>query len=198
MAAATKISVVLCALIVSCAAPPAASLRQKDPTVRYSYTTEVVQLAYEKWTEALAKLEKKVDICGNERKKTVIPLQALPVLPLSDFEWGTALTHLSAKAMNRCVGNLWGDALLAYTRFRDFEKQVTGGNTVDTGYYDLELLCCMSVFGQMETELEYRKIDPAIRQTLESIPELSQPFNPIYTREAMSQDARFGNRKPPE
>jgi len=184
MAAATKISVVLCALIVSCAAPPAVSLRQKDPTVRYSYTTEVVQLAYEKWTEALAKLEKKVDICGNERKKTVIPLQAL--------------THLSAKAMNRCVGNLWGDALLAYTRFRDFEKQVTGGNAVDTGYYDLELLCCMSVFGQMETELEYRKIDPAIRQTLESIPELSQPFNPIYTREAMSQDARFGNRKPPE
>lgn len=197
MAAVTKTLVVLCALIVGCAVP-ATSLRQKDPTVRYSYTTEVVQLAYEKWTDALAELEKKVDACGNERKKTVIPSQALPVLPLSHFEWGVALTHLSARAMNRCVGNLVGDALLAYTRFRDFEKQVTGGNAVDTGDFDVELLCCMSVFGQMETELEYKKIDPKIRQTLESIPELNQPFHPIHTQEAMSQDARFGNRKPSE
>ena len=184
MAAATKVSVVLCALIVGCAAP-AVSVRQKDPTDRYSYTTEVVQLAYEKWTDALADLEKKVGACGDERMKTVIPSQVLPVFPLSDFEWGTALTHLSAKAMNHCVGNLWGDALLTYTRFRDFEKQVTGDNAVDTGYYDVELLCCMSVFGQMETELEYRKIDPTIRQMLESIPELNQPFHPVKTFEAM-------------
>ena len=184
MAAATKTWVVLCALVVGCAGP-AVSVRQKDPTVRYSYTTEVVQLAYEKWTEALAQLEKKIGACGDERIKTIIPSQVLPTLPLSDGDWGTALTHLSAKAMNRCVGNLWGDALLAYTRFRDFEKQVTGGNAVDTGDYDLELLCCMSVFGQMETELEYRKIDPAVRQTLESIPELNQSFHPVKTFEAM-------------
>ena len=184
MAAVTKTMVVLCALIVGCAAP-AASVRQKDPTVRYSYTTEVVQLAYEKWTEALATLEKKVEACSGKERKTVIPSQVLPVLPLSDFEWGTALTHLSARAMNRCEGNLLGDALLAYTRFRDFEKQVTGGNTVDTGDFDVELLCCMSVFGQMETELEYRKIDPTIRQMLESIPELNQPFHPVKTLEAM-------------
>lgn len=44
MAAVTKTWVVLCALAVGCAAS-AASVRQKDPTVRYSYTTEVVQLA---------------------------------------------------------------------------------------------------------------------------------------------------------
>lgn len=184
MAAATKISVVLCALIVGCA-PPAVSVRQKDPSVRYSYTTEVVQLAYEKWTDALTELEKKVDACGNERKKTVIPPQVLPALPLSEGDWGTALTHLSSKAMNHCVGNLWGEALLAYTRFRDFEKQVTGSNAIDTGYYNVDILCCIGEFGQMELELEYKKIDPKFRQVLESIPELSQPFNPIYTREAM-------------
>lgn len=186
MAAVTKSWVVLCALAVGCAAP-ARSVRQKDPTVRYSYTTEVVELAHEKWTEALAKLEKKVDACGNERMKTVIPSQVLPALPLSDREWEMALAHLSIKATDRCEGNLWGDAVLAYTRFRDFEKQVTGGNAIDTGYYNLELLCCMSVFGSMEIELEYKKIDSKIRQTLESIPELNQPFNPIRTREAMGR-----------
>ncbi len=186
MAVVTKIWVVLCSLVVGCAAP-SVSVRQKDPTVRYSYTTEVVQLAHEKWTEALTKLEKKVDACGNERMKTVIPSHVLPALPLSEGDWGTALTHLSAKTMNRCVGNLWGEALLAYSRFRDIEKQVTGGNAIDTGYYNEYLLCCASEFGQMETELEYKKIDPKFRQTLESIPELNQPFNPIYTRDAMKR-----------
>jgi len=184
MAAATKTWVALCALVVGCAGP-AVSVRQKDPTVRYSYTTEVVQLAYEKWTDALADLEKKVGACGNERMKTVIPSQVLPALPLSDREWEMALAHLSIKALNRCVGGLRGEALLAYSRFRDFEKQVTGGNAIDTGPYNVELLCCMSVFGSMEIELEYQKIDPKIRPTLENIPELNQPFNSIKTFDAM-------------
>jgi len=186
MAAVTKTWVALCALIVGCAAPEL-SVRQKDPTVRYSYTTEVVELALEKMQDVLATLEKKVDACGNERMKTVIPPQVLPALPLSDREWEMAMAHLSIKAMDDCVGRLRGDAVLAYTRFRDFEKQVTGGNAIDTGYYNLELLCCMSVFGSMEIELEYKKIDPKIRQTLESIPELRQPFNPIRTRDAMGR-----------
>ena len=183
MAAVTKIWVGLCTLIVGCAGPEL-SVRQKDPTVRYSYTTEVVQLAQEKMQDVLATLEKKVDACGDERMKTVISPQVLPALPLSDREWEMALAHLSIKAMDDCVGRL-RDAVLAYTRFRDFEKQVTGRNAIDTGYYNLELLCCMSVFGSMEIELEYKKIDPNIRQTLETIPELKQPFHPVKTFEAM-------------
>lgn len=144
---------------------------------------EILEAAEKKMRQAIAVLEKKIADCDdNGRMKTILPRHAIPAIPLSDQEWDTALTHLSTKAVDRCIGHAWSEALMAFTQFKNFEKQLTGVNVIDTSPYTLELLCCASELGKLKTELEYQKIEPKIRQVLEGIPELAKPFNPIATR----------------
>lgn len=183
----TKLMAVV-ALTLGCAACSAPVGKTKDDPARSEYPAEAVQLARARMQETFVRLEKKIRVCDDDlRATTVVSPQVIPKLPLSEREWGTALAHLSNQATARCEGDVWGEALLAYTRFRDFEKQTTGGNTVDTSPYNLEMLCCIGEFGKLEIELEYRKIAPEIRQQLESIPELNRPFNPIKTFETMQR-----------
>lgn len=156
-----------------------------------AYDAEILQLARERMQETFIKLERRIRDCDdNLRRVTVVSPAVIPKLPLSEQDWGTALLYLSARATIRCEGDVWGEALLAYTRFRNFEKRLTGGNATDTSPYNLEILCCIGEFGALETEVRYRKLDPQIRLKLESIPELNQPFNPIRTLEAMRHLAR--------
>jgi hypothetical protein len=165
----------------------ATSVGELKPNASSSmHDAEVLQLARERMQEAFVRLEQKIRDCGdNLRMTTVVSPTVIPKLSLSERDWGTALLYLSNRATTRCEGNAWGEALLAYTRFRDFEKRITGGNATDTSPYDLDALCCISEFGVLKNEVEYRRIAPEIRQQLESIPELNQPFNPIKTFEAM-------------
>lgn len=178
--------IVVIVLTLGCAACSVSVGKTKDAAVQSEYPVEAVQLARERMQETFVKLEEKIRACDDGlRTTTVVSPQVIPKLPLSEREWGTALAHLSNQATARCEGDAWGEALLAYTRFRDFEKRTTGGNAIDTSPYNLEMLCCIGELGKLETELEYRKIAPEIRQQLETIPELNRPFNPIKTFEAM-------------
>lgn len=191
MDALTKtIVVILLALVSSaCTTSMSETKRENDngELVRNVTDEEILQFAHERMKRTVAHLEQKILDCNdNKGMKTVIPPHVLPTLPLSTREWGTALAHLSFKATKNCEGNAaWGDALMALTQFIDIEKQLTGANTTDVSPYTVELLCCIGERGSIETELRYRKIPPEIRQKLESIPELNQPFNPIKTFEAM-------------
>lgn len=194
MVAATKckLAIVLLLGCTACAAPVGA-MRAEAPSS--ASNTEVLKLARERMQEAFSKLEDKIRECDeNLRMRTVVPPNAIPKLPLSEREWGTALLYLSNQATARCEGEAWGEALLAYARFRDFEKQITGRNATDTSPYDLPMLCCIGQFAALETEVAYRELDPDIRQKLEMVPDLNRPFNPIKTFEAMQKTRTKNDR----
>ncbi|MEK6750389.1 MAG: hypothetical protein AABY83_14515 [Pseudomonadota bacterium] len=146
---------------------------------------EVVFLAHAKALRALEKLEVRSAVCGEKMMETKVPIRILPTLPLSKREWGTVFTHLAAKAMGRCEEDAVNKAFMAFARFKNFEKAIMGDKILNTGFYSMELLCCLAERGKLETELHYMKIDGKIRETLEAIPELNEPFNPILTIEAM-------------
>lgn len=145
---------------------------------------ELVQFAYAKMIQALQEAESKVGICMDREKNTILPPQVFPKLPLSKSEWGAALGYLRFRANTRCEENSLANAVLAFSQFKMIEKKITGKNAADVYpagpyKYEFETLCCGSLKTELITEIEYKKIDPKIRQTLESIPELSEPFNVI-------------------
>lgn len=170
MAAVTKLMVVLCLLVVSTAGCASETEKKND---------EVVQLVYEKMNHAILQAETKIGACLDKEQKTILPSQVFPKLPLSNDEWKSAITYLSFKALDQCQENILASALMAFSRFKVIEKKLTGKNTKDTNQYKLEDLCCGALETEIRAEINYKKIDPKVRQTLESIPELNQPFNPI-------------------
>lgn len=193
MAAVIKTIVIVCSLAAGCTAcmNSMGETKKEEPTLQ-TYRNEIIQLAYMKANKAIADLNQKVGTCDDMGAKTVIPPQVFPVLPISDDEWRTALLYLSSRATDRCVGAAWGAAVLAFDQFKVIEKKLTGKNASDTltsgnFQYNLEDLCCGALETQLRIELKYNKIDPAARQTLESIPELNKPFNPIATAKAMGR-----------
>lgn len=132
MVAATKWTAAI-AFALGCAACVTPVVEMKTNASSSAHDAEVLQLARERMLEAFIKLEQKIRDCDNNmRMTTVVSPTAIPKLPLSERDWGTALLHLSNRATARCQGDAWGDALLAYTRFRDLEKRTTGGNATNT------------------------------------------------------------------
>jgi len=175
MAAVTKIVIMCC--LLSVVSTSGAGETKDDGK-------ELVQFAYAKMTQALEEADSKVGVCMEKEKNTILPPQVFPKLPLSKSEWGSALVYLSFKAQTRCEENSLANAVLAFSQFKTIEKEMTGKNSPDVYpagryKYEFETLCCGSLKTELRTEMEYKKIDPKIRQTLESIPEFKQPFNPI-------------------
>ena len=150
---------------------------------------DVLALSAKKMEHAIAALNVKIQTCDDEKRmKTTVPAKLLGSVSLSNKEWGTALLHLSTRATERCIGSAWGDALAAFAQFKFIEKKLTGKNTIDTSPYDFETLCCVSEMGKLQTELEYLKINAKVRQQLEAIPALHEPFNPISTKKELLGD----------
>lgn len=117
-------------------------------------------------------------------KNTVLPAHIFPKLSLSEDKWRAALAYLRAAALDRCVDNTLAVAVMAYNQFRFIENQKTGKNAANvfpknTYEYELEDLCCEVLERKLRIELEYGKIEPKVKQTLESISELQHPFNAV-------------------
>ncbi len=151
---------------------------------------QMVQFAYVKMIQAIQEADSKISVCMEKEKKTILPPQVFPKLPLSKSEWGSALGYLRFKANTRCEENSLANAVMAFSQFKMIEKKITGKNAADVYpagpyKYEFETLCCGSLETELRTEIEYKKIDPKIRQTLESIHELKQPFNPIAALKAL-------------
>lgn len=175
MAAVTKVVMMFCLL-------PMASMGSAGEPANDG--ENLVRFAYEKMNQAILEANTKIGACMEKGKNTILPPQVFPKLPLSKREWGSALGYLSFRASTRCEENSSANTVMAFTQFKVLEKEMAGKNAADvypaSSYqYELEDLCCIALKTNLRTEIEYKKIDPKIRQTLESIPELSQPFNPL-------------------
>ncbi|MEK6748886.1 MAG: hypothetical protein AABY83_06730 [Pseudomonadota bacterium] len=154
----------------------------------YSFNNdEIVLFAHAKMLHAIDQANLSAGKCDEKRMKTTVPARTLPEVILSKREWGVALTYLSAKAMTRCGEEALNRAFITFVRFKNVEKALLGSNKMNTDPYSMELICCMSERGKLETELQYLKIDSKIRQILEETPALKEPFNPILTLEAMGR-----------
>ncbi|MDH4275514.1 MAG: hypothetical protein OEW08_10780 [Gammaproteobacteria bacterium] len=174
-------------LVVTASCAIVASERKEDANSDYYNfgNEEIVLLAHTKMLRAIDKANLKSAICDEKRMETTVSARVLPSLPLSKRDWGVAFTYLAAKAMTRCDEDAVNKAFMAFARFKNIEKALMGDKILNTGFYSMELLCCLAERGKLETELQYMKIDAKIRETLEAIPELNEPFNPILTIEAM-------------
>ena len=177
MAAVTKLTVILFLLSWT-------SISGADETGKNG--EEITQLAYEKMNRAILEMNTKISACLKKEQDTILPSQVFPKLALSNNEWKTAVAYLSAKALTHCEENTLANALMAFSQFKFLEKKVSGKNGTRKLPNDTwEEICCNALAIKMKDELKYREIDPKIRRTLENIPELNRPFNPLAALKAL-------------
>ena len=165
---------------IACAQETAAPHEPYAPTEE-----EILQVATGRMTAALAALEQGAKECSKAGLRVLDPA-LFKAVTLSDREWRLALGNLSSSAFDRCVEDnpLWGRALTALMQFKAAEIYYKGKNTIKTRYYP-EDLCCAAWRARISTGLMYQKLDPQARKALESIPELSEPFDFVATGDAL-------------
>ena len=146
---------------------------------------ETLAFALKHANAAIAVLEARVEGCEASRGKVLDPV-LFKGFSLTDQEWVDTLIVLSHRADARCVNKDGAHhrALVALMQFKDTEKFYTGKNATKT-VYDPESICCNSGLFGSRNEMRYSKLDPKIRQRLEAIPGVSEPFDLVKTVEAL-------------
>ena len=146
---------------------------------------EIINLAYTQMRASVEELEKKIDNCeALIRKKTLTPT-LFQALPLTKEEAKTTLKYFYSLAQHQCEGmELWAKTAMEFAQFKYIEKLYKGKNIIKTEN-NFEIICCAGSRSRFEEKWNYLKILPEIRQKLERIPELKQPFNLVRTAEKM-------------
>lgn len=142
---------------------------------------EILRFAFEQMNTTVDALDERERECAKGRKRVLDPA-LMKLISLSNSEWRIALSTLVLRAVNKC-GEDGGRALIALMRFKAAEKHYKGKNGIKTRY-EPELLCCGSWELEITKELKYQRLDPQARKVLESIPDLSEPFNLVATVKA--------------
>ena len=147
---------------------------------------EILQFAFERMNTTTATLDQRVRECAKASKRVLDPA-LMKSIPLSNSEWGIALSALGLRAGHKCEedGHLLARALMAVMKFQAAEKHYKGENTIKIPYGAAsEVLCCAIWRLETTQELKYQRLDPQARKVLESIPELNEPFNFLATVKA--------------
>lgn len=153
----------------------------KEAATPYEPTEkEILQFALEQMNTAVDALDERERECAKGRKRVLDPA-LMKSIPLSNSEWRIALSALVLRAVNKC-GEDGGRALMALMRFKAAEEHYKGKNSIKTRYYPEDLSGSWET--EITAELKYQRLDPQVRKTLESIPELNEPFNLIATVDA--------------
>lgn len=165
---------------------PVIACAQETATPYEPTEKEILQFALEQMNTATAALDQRVGECAKAAKRVLDPA-LMKSLPLSNSEWGVALSALGLRAGHKCWedGYLLARALMAVMKFQAAEKHYKGKNTLKIPYGAAsENLCCGTWRLEITQELKYQKLDPQVREALESIPELREPFNFFATIKA--------------
>ncbi len=163
-----------------------AAWAKEDPTfINEQQEDEIINLAYTKMRASIGMLERKIDECKALAKDTTLDPALFQSLPLTKQEARTALGYFRSYAEDKCEGKeLWAKIAMEFAQFKHIEKLYKGENIIETESY-LEMICCMSARSHFETIWRYLKIAPEIREELERMPELQEPFNAIATARKM-------------
>lgn len=148
---------------------------------------EIIDFAYVTMMKTIERLDKKINECRILRKKNVLSPELFQLLPLTKQEIRqVVLPRFHFLSLTKCEGEeLWAKASMEFAQFKYIEKYYKGKNTINTGDYSFELICCMGSHYNLEIELKYRKLPSKIIEKLEQIPELQKPFNFTTTAEKM-------------
>ncbi len=135
---------------------------------------------------AIAALEDRVEKCDKAEQGKVLNPTLFKGFSFTDLEWRYVLSTLYRRAHARCINKdgVHHRALIALMQFRKTEKSYTGKNATKTPY-NPESICCNSGMFGSRNEMRYNKLDPKIRQRLEAIPEISEPFDALRTIDAV-------------
>jgi len=147
---------------------------------------EILQFASEQMITTIAALGQRVGECEKAAKRVLDPA-LMKSLPLSNSEWGIALSALGLRAGHKCEedGHFLTKALVAVMKFQAAEKHYKGKNAIKIpDGAAAEFLCCAIWRLEITQELKYQRLDPQARKVLESIPELNEPFNFLATVKA--------------
>lgn len=172
MAVACRVFIV-CFLCTFALAVPAENIKplsekQKD---------QIILLAYKKMIASTDELERKIGQCEKVEKTNIFDPASLQSLPLTNQEVKAILIRFHWQAQEKCHGiNAWAKAITDSIQFKYVEKHYKGKNVLQTRY-NLDILCCDMSPKRYQAEWEYLEIDPEIREKVEKIPELKQPFN---------------------
>lgn len=189
MDAGAKRLLPVCLIVLSLSACSHADI--KEPLT--DEEKETIAFALKQARAAIAVLNDRVDACGKTSQNKMLDPVLLRRFSLTDREWVVALNALSNRADARCFNKdgVQHRALVALLQFRKTEKFYTGSNDIDV-LYTPELICCMNGLSGSLAEMLYNKLDPKLRQQLESIPGIDEPFNIFKTVDAL----RAVNRPP--
>jgi len=170
----------LCLLVsgVSAESPMIINKQQED---------EIINFAYKKMEASVEAFNNKIGECEKIGKKNVLTLTWLQLLPLTKLETRYVLLYFHAINEDKCVGaEIEERAIVDFVQFKSIEKDFKGKNTIKTKL-PFELVCCTGLRSHYRRMWRYLTIAPEIREKLEQIPELKQPFNFIKTELALTQ-----------
>ena len=134
---------------------------------------------------AVDALNDRLGECEKAEKANVLDPALFTGFSLTEQEWWHALSALYHRASARCINKdeVHYRALVALMQFRETEKSYTGKNATKTPHAPEEI-CCITGLFRSRYEMSYSKLDPKVRQRLEAIPGINEPFAPIRTIKA--------------
>ena len=138
---------------------------------------EALDFALAHANEAIAALEARREECEKAMKGNVLDPALFKVFSLTAQEWRYAMSALHNRAEARCVNKdgVHHRALVALMQFRTTEKTFTDKNAIKTAHAPEEICCISPMFGSL-IEMKYSKLDSKVRQRLEAIPGINEPF----------------------
>ena len=158
----------------------------QSPVGKTDEETETLAFSLKKAITAMGALDVVIGECDKPIRGKVLDPALLKVFTLTDDEWKSALSTLHYRALNHCINKdgVHHRALVARMQFKNNEKSITGKNATKIPYTP-ELICCDMGSSGSRHEMRYSKLDQKVRQRLEAIPGINEPFDFIRTLEAL-------------
>ncbi|MCF6210562.1 MAG: hypothetical protein L3J88_03450 [Gammaproteobacteria bacterium] len=146
---------------------------------------EIINLAYTQMRASVEELEKKIDACELLIRNNTLSPVLFQTLSLTKQEARVTLKYFYSLAQHKCEGlELWAKVAIEFARFKYIERLYKGENIIKTEN-NFEIICCAGSRSRYEEQWQYLKIAPEVREQLERIPELMQPFDLVKTAEKM-------------
>ncbi|QPC31375.1 hypothetical protein IS481_16900 [Caldimonas thermodepolymerans] len=134
-----------------------------------------VHHAYQRYQAARSEFERRVDLCMQAQRREV-RADVFNRMGLSQKQQEVAAFVLSVRAVSACEAPAKGQLMVAYGVYRDVAQRA--GVSVDpkSERYVAQLLERERMALEREVS-DYANLSEELRQKLESIPELQQPFD---------------------
>ncbi len=162
-----------------------AVIADEDKSVTDPYQRRILNQNFTKMQTVIDALEQKVAYCADLSGKRSLSPSLFNNMDLPIEDWITVFSYFSFRAQHHCEGDeLWSSAVMALNRFKWLEKYYTGSNMRETRYRRGNF-CCGIWETELSLELAYLKIPREVREKLDGIAELQEPFDMLNIVETM-------------